>query len=85
MRTKSNVFELCRVQPDLRHRRMGRYGNIDGIATLTNNPNATDNAKGTIGNKNGFWGDAVKMEEVGITEITEEHLVEIVEEMFTKK
>lgn len=28
---------------------MGRYGNIDGIATLTNNPNATDNAKGTIG------------------------------------
>ena len=41
--------------------------------------------KGTIGNKNGFWGDAVKMEEVGITEITEEHLVEIVEEMFTKK
>lgn len=24
---------------------MGRYGNIDGIATLTNNPNATDNAK----------------------------------------
>ena len=64
---------------------MGRYGNIDGIATLTNNPNATDNAKGTIGNKNGFWGDAVKMEEVGITEITEEHLVEIVEEMSTKK
>ncbi len=64
---------------------MGRYRNIDGIATLTNNPNATDNAKGTIGNKNGFWGDAVKMEEVGITEITEEHLVEIVEEMFTKK
>lgn len=64
---------------------MGRYGNIDGIATLTNNPNATDNAKGTIGNKNCFWGDAVKMEEVGITEITEEHLVEIVEEMFTKK
>ena len=28
---------------------MGRYGNIDGIATLTNNPNATDNARGTIG------------------------------------
>lgn len=28
---------------------MGKYGNIDGIATLTNNPNATDNAKGTIG------------------------------------
>lgn len=28
---------------------MCRYGNIDGIATLTNNPNATDNAKGTIG------------------------------------
>ena len=26
-----------------------KYGNIDGIATLTNNPNATDNAKGTIG------------------------------------
>lgn len=85
MRTKSSVFELCRVQPNLRHRRMGKYGNIDGIATLTNNPNATDNAKGTIGNKNGFWGNAVKMEEVGITEITEEHLVEIVEEMFTKE
>ena len=64
---------------------MGRYGNIDGIATLTNNPNATDNAKGTIGKRNGFWGDVVKMEEVGITEITEEHLVEIVEEMFTKE
>lgn len=30
---------------------MGKYGNIDGIATLTNNPNATDNAKGTIGKK----------------------------------
>lgn len=28
---------------------MGRYGNIDDIATLTNNPNATDNARGTIG------------------------------------
>lgn len=28
---------------------MNKYGNIDGIATLTNNPNATDNAKGTIG------------------------------------
>ena len=28
---------------------MGKYGNIDGIATLTNNPIATDNAKGTIG------------------------------------
>lgn len=28
---------------------MSRYGNIDGIATLTNNPNATDNSKGTIG------------------------------------
>lgn len=28
---------------------MSRYGNIDGIATLTNNPNAIDNSKGTIG------------------------------------
>lgn len=28
---------------------MSRYGNIDGIATLTNNPNATDNSKGSIG------------------------------------
>lgn len=28
---------------------MGKYGNIDGIATLTNNPIATDNAKGKIG------------------------------------
>lgn len=64
---------------------MGRYGNIDGIATLTNNPNATDNAKGTIGNKNGFWGDAVKMEDVCTTEVTEEYLVQIIEEMFTKE
>lgn len=28
---------------------MSRYGNIDGIATLTNNPNAIDNSKGSIG------------------------------------
>lgn len=28
---------------------MSKYGNIEGVATLTNNPNATDNAKGTIG------------------------------------
>lgn len=28
---------------------MGRYGNIDGIATLTNNPNALDNVRGSIG------------------------------------
>lgn len=28
---------------------MGRYGNIDGIATLTHNPIAKDNSKGTIG------------------------------------
>ncbi len=34
---------------------MGKYGNIDGIATLTNNPNATDNARGTIGRRNGIW------------------------------
>ncbi|MGN0032431.1 MAG: hypothetical protein ACI358_01425 [Candidatus Limimorpha sp.] len=34
---------------------MGRYGNIDGIATLTDNPNATDNLKGTIGKRNGIW------------------------------
>lgn len=26
-----------------------KYGNIDGVATLTDNPIATDNAKGTIG------------------------------------
>jgi hypothetical protein len=26
-----------------------RYGNIDGVMTLTNNPLAIDNAKGTIG------------------------------------
>ena len=30
---------------------MGRYGNIDGIATLTNNPIAKDNSRGTIGNR----------------------------------
>lgn len=28
---------------------MSQYGNIDGIATLTNNPNAIDNSKGSIG------------------------------------
>lgn len=28
---------------------MARYGNIEGIATLTNNANARDNARGTIG------------------------------------
>ena len=43
---------------------MGRYGNIDGIATLTNNPNATDNAKGTIGKKNGIWAMAKNIEPV---------------------
>lgn len=63
---------------------MGRQ-NIDGIATLTNNPNATDNAKGTIGKRNGFWGDAVKMEEVGITEINEDELIKCIEEILTKK
>ena len=51
---------------------MSRYGNIDGIATLTNNPNASDNAKGTIGKKNGFWKNAAKIKEVGTTDITEE-------------
>lgn len=43
---------------------MGKYGNIDGIATLTNNPNATDNAKGTIGKKNGIWAMAKNIEPV---------------------
>lgn len=28
---------------------MARYGNIEGIATLTDNANARDNARGTIG------------------------------------
>ena len=28
---------------------MGKYGNIDGIATLTNNAIAKDNARGSIG------------------------------------
>lgn len=64
---------------------MSRYGNIDGIATLTQDPNATDNAKGTIGKKNGFWGDAVKMEDVGIIEITGKDFVRIIKEMVTKK
>ena len=31
---------------------MEKYGDIEGVATLTNNPLATDNAKGTIGGKN---------------------------------
>ena len=26
-----------------------KYGNIDGVVTLTDNPIATDNEKGTIG------------------------------------
>lgn len=59
---------------------MGRYGDIDGIATLTNNPNARDNAKGTIGKRNGIWFDAAKIEEAGITEFTENDLVEFLEE-----
>lgn len=42
---------------------MGRYGNIDGIATLTNNPNATDNAKGTIGRINEMKSKYVKGKE----------------------
>lgn len=64
---------------------MGKYGNIDGIATLTNNPNATDNARGTTGKKNGFCGDAIKMEEAGITKLTEDDLVNAIKELFTKK
>ncbi len=62
---------------------MGKYGNIDGIATLTNNPNATDNAKGTIGKKM-FFGHNFESEPIH-TVITEDDLVEIVEEMFTKE
>lgn len=47
---------------------MGKYGNIDGIATLTNNPNATDNAKGTIGKRNGIF---VHLSEVGLWKATD--------------
>lgn len=42
--------ELVPIMPnDINLRQRRKYGNIDGIATLTNNPIATDNAKGTIG------------------------------------
>ncbi len=60
---------------------MGKYGNIDGIATLTNNPNATDNAKGTIGKRNRFCGDAVKKKEAGIPKDTKADLLKFIEEM----
>lgn len=59
---------------------MGRYGNIDGIATLTNNPNATDNAKGTIGKKT-FFGHDFESEPIH-TEITADDVVEVIEEFF---
>lgn len=41
-----------------------KYGNIDGVVTLTDNPIATDNAKGTIGKRNGIWAMAKNIEPV---------------------
>ena len=64
---------------------MNRYGNIDGIATLTNNPNATDNAKGTIGKKNGCWNGANQFDEVCDAEITVSDVIEFVGKLFTKE
>lgn len=68
---------------------MGRYGNIDGIATLTNNPNATDNARGTIGKKNGFMAMAKNIEPVCHEDkvVTLDDVVEYLEDIFhsTKK